>query len=310
MKIIFAGTPEFSVPTLEALINSPHEVVAVYTQPDRPKGRGRHLAASPIKELAVAKHIPVEQPLSLKKPEIQAQLAQYAADVMVVVAYGLILPKAVLDLPKYGCINVHASLLPRWRGASPIQQAILAGDKKSGVTIMQMDIGLDNGDMLLQKTCEIHADETAQTLHDRLSEIGASALLQTLDLLAQHKLQPEKQDEKLVTHAPKINKTDAKINWQLSAIEIERQVRGYNPWPIAFCELNGAPVRIWQAKAINESVTATPGSVIGLEDHAIIVATGEGLLAIEKLQLAGGKPITAQDFINGLKEKNNEMVFS
>lgn len=304
MKIIFAGTPDFACPSLQALIDSPHEIVAVYTQPDRPKGRGQQVIASPIKLLAQQHNLPVFQPLNLKTENLPA------ADVMIVAAYGLILPKRILDMPRYGCINVHASLLPRWRGASPIQQAILAGDKESGVTIMQMDIGLDNGDMLLQKKCAIGNDDTAQSLHDKIAELGATGLIDTLDLLEKSKLKPIKQDEALVTHAPKIQKSDAKINWRESAAEIERKIRGFNPWPIAFCEFKNQPLRIWQATALSEKAHKAPGTIEKHSKDALIVATGDGLLAIKKLQLAGGRPISAADFINAHKEINNETAFT
>lgn len=302
MKIIFAGTPDFACPSLQALIDSPHEIAAVYTQPDRPKGRGQHVVASPVKLLAQKHHLPVFQPLNLKTENLPP------ADVMIVAAYGLILPKRILDAPRYGCINVHASLLPRWRGASPIQQAILAGDKESGVTIMQMDVGLDNGDILLQKKCAIERDDSAQNLHDKIAKLGADALIETLNSM--DNLTPLKQDESLVTHAPKIQKSDAKINWQKSALEIERQVRGFNPWPIAFCEFKGQPLRIWQATALSEKAHKAPGSIESHSKEALIVATGDGLLAIKKLQCAGGKAITAKDFINAHKEIDHEKAFT
>lgn len=298
MKIIFAGTPDFSVPTLQALLDSPHEVVAVYTQPDRPKGRGRQLAVSPVKALALSHHRPVEQPASLKSAEAQAILKSYEADLMVVVAFGMLLPKAVLAMPKYGCINVHASLLPRWRGASPIQQAILAGDKKTGVTIMQMEAGLDSGAMLLKKSDDIMPNDTAQTLHDRLSLMGAEALLTVISQIENNQLMPQKQDESLVTYAPKIKKDDAKIDWNKPAVVIERQVRAFNPWPVAFCDWNNSVMRIWQAKALNEKTQQSPGCVERHDKKAIYVATGEGVLAIETLQIPGGKPIRAEDYIN------------
>lgn len=304
MKIIFAGTPDFACPSLQTLIKSPHEIVAVYTQPDRPKGRGQQIIASPIKLLAQQHDLPVFQPLNLKTENLPA------ADLMIVAAYGLILPKRILDMPRYGCINVHASLLPRWRGASPIQQAILAGDQESGVTIMQMDVGLDNGDMLLQKKCAIESDDTAQSLHDKIAELGASGLMETLELIEKNQLKPIKQDEALVTHAPKIQKSDAKIDWRESAAKIERKIRGFNPWPIAFCEFQQKPVRIWQAMALNEKAHKTPGTVEKYSKDALIVATGDGLLAIKKLQCAGGKPISAADFINAHKEINHETAFT
>ncbi len=310
MKIIFAGTPDFAVPSLQALIDSQHEIVAVYTQPDRPKGRGQQLTASPIKQLALQHHLPIEQPASLKTQSAQQTLINYDADLMVVAAYGLLLPNIILTAPKYGCINVHASLLPRWRGASPIQHAILHGDSVTGITIMQMNTGLDKGDMLLQKSCAIADEDTSQTLQNKLAVLGASALSATLPLIEKQQLKPQQQNETLVTYAPKITKQQAKINWQHDAFTIARQVRGFNPWPMAFCEYQGQPLRIWQADAINTEAAPPVGNVLTFEKGAILVACAKGILAITKLQIAGGKPMRAQDFINGLKEKSHDIRFN
>ncbi len=302
LRIIFAGTPAFSLPTLQALLDSPHEVVAVYTQPDRPAGRGRRLSPSPIKQLAQENDIPVEQPESLKSAEQQQILSSYQADVMVVVAYGLLLPEAVLKLFPYGCINVHASLLPRWRGASPIQSAILAGDKESGVTIMQMDKGLDTGDMLSTKACEIADSDTSEVLHDALSALGGPLLVETLNALVAGEVQAKKQDNSLATYAHKIKKADAQLNWDLSAQELVRQVRAYNPWPIAFTYFNGQPLRIWAAEVLAVSSDKPAGTLMSIDENALDVACGDGMLRILKLQLPGGRAMNVGDFLNAHRQ--------
>lgn len=299
LRIVYAGTPEFAVPALEALIASPHEVVAVYTQPDRPAGRGRRLQASPTKQLALEHGIPVEQPERLKAPEDQARLRDYRPDVIIVAAYGLILPQAVLDIPRHGCLNVHASLLPRWRGAAPIQRAILAGDAETGVTIMQMAAGLDTGDMLARHPCPIGPGDSAAMLHDRLARLGAEALLATLDDLAAGRLAPEPQDERLATYATKLTKDEAEIDWQQSAAAIDRTVRAYNPWPVAFTRLGGEPLRIWEARPLAEDAGTEPGTVVVEGANGIDVASGSGRLRILRLQLPGGKPLAAREFLNG-----------
>ncbi|WP_455206373.1 methionyl-tRNA formyltransferase [Kaarinaea lacus] len=298
LDIIFAGTPEFAAASLHALTQTSHTICAVYTQPDRPAGRGRKLKPSPVKQLALQHSIPVLQPENLKLPEAQQQLRSYNADLMVVVAYGLILPPAVLQIPRLGCINVHASVLPRWRGAAPIQRAILAGDEQTGVTIMQMDEGLDTGDMLLVRTTAIKDDDTAQSLHDRLADIGARALIDSLQLLAEDKLNPEKQDDVQATYAAKLQKYEAQINWQQSAEYIARQIRAFNPWPVAQTVVDGNTLRIWNAQEIKETSELVPGTVISESRVGIDVATGDGILRITQLQLPGGKPLTVSDFIN------------
>lgn len=302
LRIIFAGTPDFSVAPLQTLIDSDHEVVAVYTQPDRPAGRGRKLTASPVKQLALENNIDVYQPLTLRDEEAQAQLKALNADLMIVVAYGLILPKVVLDTPKMGCLNIHASLLPRWRGAAPIQRAIESGDAQSGVTIMQMDIGLDTGDMLYKLATDIAENDNAQTLHDRLSIMGCEALSTTVNGLIEGSISAEVQDESLVTYAEKMNKEEALINWQEPADKIVRKVQAFNPWPVAFTEYEGKPLRIWQARlattdeAANLNTASQAGEVLSLTKQGLMVATGTLPICIEQCQPAGKKAMSAYDF--------------
>lgn len=297
LSLIFAGTPEFSVPALEALIASRHRVLAVYTQPDRPAGRGQQVTMSAVKQCALKHQLPVEQPQTLKDPAAVARLAQWSADLMVVVAYGLLLPKQVLDTPRLGCVNIHASLLPRWRGAAPIQRAIQAGDEKSGVTIMQMDVGLDTGPMLLERETAITPRETAGTLHDRLAKLGAEAIVEALEAIAAGTAQPRKQPEEGVTYAAKIRKEEALIDWSKSAIEIDRQVRAFNPWPIAETRWNGQQLRVWEALPLDKKTSATPGTVIATSSAGIEVATGDGTLQLTRVQLAGRKAMPAADFL-------------
>ena len=301
MRIVFAGTPEFAIPPLEALLKSKHSVIAVFTQPDRPAGRGQTIHQSPVKTLAQLHHIPVYQPNRLKNPEEHAKLHALQPDLLIVVAYGLLLPKAVLDIPKFGCINIHASLLPRWRGAAPIQHAILAGDKTTGICTMQMDEGLDTGDVLLRVSCTIAPQETSKTLHDKLATLGATALLDTLEKLEQKALAPEKQEPTTATYATKISKTDAKIDWQESADAIDRKIRAFNPWPVAFAELSGQTIRIWSAKP---NLTATvnnkikPGAIIAIHKDSMDVATGDGVLTLLEIQLPGGKRLPVAEILH------------
>lgn len=299
LSIVFAGTPAFGLPALQAISTSKHQLKAVYSQPDRPAGRGRKLQASEIKRWAQEQHIPVFQPLNFKTPEAVAELACLKPDVLVVIAYGLILPRRVLAIPRLGCVNVHASLLPSWRGASPIQHAILHGDEFSGVTIMQMDAGMDTGDMLLQVSCPLAPHETAATLHDKLAQMSIEPLLTTLDLLAENKAHPTPQDNALATYAPKIDKDDARINWATSAKLIDQQIRAFNPWPIAFTQLHDEMIRIHQAviEPLGEPVLA--GTILAIDKKGMLVATAKDAIRIQKLQFAGGKSISVSDWMNG-----------
>lgn len=298
MKIIFAGTPVFAAGALEALIDAGHEIVMVLTQPDRPAGRGMKLVASAVKQVAIKHDIPLLQPQTLKSPDIQAQLKDMNADVMVVAAYGLILPAAVLNIPRYGCLNIHGSLLPRWRGAAPIQRAILAGDKETGITIMQMDAGLDTGAMLLIERIPIEQDDTTLSLHDKLCELGARCIVEALTLLSQDKLVATAQDDALSCYAPKINKAEAEIDWQLSAHEISQFVRAFNPSPGAFARINGGVLKIWQATVI-ELDSGRPGEIIASGREGVTVACGEGAILLEKLQKSGGRKLMAAEFLAG-----------
>ena len=299
LNVIYAGTPDFAVPALKALIESKHHVVAVYTQPDRPAGRARKVQFGPVKQAAVDAGIPVQQPISLRGEEAQKVLAEYNADVMIVAAYGLILPQEVLDLPRYGCLNIHGSLLPRWRGAAPIHRAIQAGDKETGVTIMQMAAGLDTGDMLLKVVCPITQKDTGQTIHDRLASDGAEALLKVIDQMSQNALTPEVQDEALTTYASKLNKAEAEIDWSQSAEQIDRTIRAFNPWPVAFTLYNGKPLRIFMSKTEEGNSSEDAGTVIKESPEGITITTGDGLLSFSRLQLPGKKAMDVRDFLNG-----------
>jgi len=300
LRVIYAGTPEFAVPALRSLIDSPHEVVAVYTQPDRPAGRGRKLQASPIKQLAEVAGIPVEQPENFRDEQTCQQLAGYKADVMVVAAYGIILPQGILDTPVFGCLNIHGSVLPRWRGAAPIQRAILAGDAETGVTIMQMAAGLDTGDMLHKTHYTISSEDTASSIHDALASDGAEALQVVLSKLRSSELTPEVQDESQTTYASKFAKADAEIDWQSSAQDIDRLIRAFNPWPIAYTHLHGKPLRFYMSEVLaDKSVSAVPGSVLDESKHGIQITTGKGVINITKLQFPGGKPLAVREFLNG-----------
>jgi methionyl-tRNA formyltransferase len=294
MKLIFAGTPEFAVPALAALIAAGHSIVLVLTQPDRPAGRGMKLKASPVKELALAHDLPVFQPETLKTADAQARIAASKADLMVVAAYGLIIPQGVLDMPKHGCLNIHASLLPRWRGAAPIQRALLAGDSETGVTIMQVVLALDAGAMLKKGVIAITSQDTAQTLHDALAAQGGRLMVETLAQL--ESLKPEQQNEELVTYAEKLQKSEAPIDWQRNAVELSRQVRAFNPFPVATAAMNGETWKIWFATTTQWR--GTPGEIISLEG-GIIVSCGEGALCITELQKPGGKRLAWKEFLAG-----------
>ena len=303
LRVAFAGTPDFALPAFHALVGSRHTVVGVLTQPDRPKGRGRQLAASPVKLAAQACGVPVSQPIKLKTEADRADLAAWQPDVLVVVAYGLILPRAALDLPRLGCVNIHASLLPRWRGAAPIQRAILAGDAQTGVSIMRMDVGLDTGPVFLERTVAIAPGETGGSLHDRLAAEGASAVVEVLDELSINGATSIPQREDGVTYASKIDKAEALIDWSRGAIEIERQVRAFNPWPIAETRLDGEQLRIYSARAIDtdhESIGGESGKIIAVSNGSIVVACGHGRLALTELQRPGRRPVAARDLINTL----------
>ncbi len=302
IRIIYAGTPDFAVAPLVALIDAGYNVVAVYTQPDRPAGRGREPRPSPIKQKALEHTIPVFQPETLKSEDDQKALSDLNSDLMIVTAYGLLLPKAVLDMPRLGCINVHASLLPRWRGAAPIQRAILAGDKQTGITIMQMDEGLDTGDMLAEQICDIRHDDTGSNLHDRLMAMGADILLEMLPDFIEGKITPQKQDDTQANYASKLSKQEAEINWSLSAEQIHRSVLAYNAWPVAFThwqKKNKQDVlRVWQSKVLDQSSTKMAGTVLSCGKEGVDVATGEGVLCLLQVQPSGKKAMAASDFAN------------
>ncbi|MDA5542348.1 MULTISPECIES: methionyl-tRNA formyltransferase [Yersinia] len=302
LRIIFAGTPDFAARHLGALLSSQHQIVGVFTQPDRPAGRGNKLTPSPVKVLAEQHNIPVFQPKSLRPEENQHLVADLNADIMVVVAYGLILPASVLTMPRLGCINVHGSLLPRWRGAAPIQRSLWAGDAKTGVTIMQMDVGLDTGDMLHKIECDIQPEDTSATLYDKLAQLGPQGLLVTLQQLAEGRAQPEVQDEAQVTYAEKLSKEEAKLDWSLSAVQLERCIRAFNPWPVSYFVVDAQPIKVWQAQVLATIDNAAPGTIIQADKHGIQIATADGVLNITQLQPAGKKAMSAADLLNSRRE--------
>ncbi|MFM4845559.1 methionyl-tRNA formyltransferase [Aeromonas caviae] len=302
LKLSFAGTPDFAARHLAALLSSGHEVVAVYTQPDKPAGRGQKLTASPVKELALAHDLPVYQPASLRNEAAQAELAALGADLMVVVAYGLILPKAVLDTPRLGCINVHGSLLPRWRGAAPIQRSIWAGDAETGVTIMQMDVGLDTGAMIRKVTCPIASDETSASLYDKLAGLGPQALVDTLDAMAAGDTAAEPQDDALANYAEKLSKEEARIDWSMDAVAIERCIRAFNPWPISWFDVAGQTVKVWQAEVVAQDHGQAAGTLLKADKQGIEVATGQGVLRLLTLQPPGKKAMSVSDLLNSRRD--------
>ncbi len=299
LRIVFAGTPHFGIPCLDAIADSPHTLVAVYTQPDRPAGRGRHVQASAVKCWAQTHGTPVYQPLHFKETTTVDELKALEADVMVVIAYGLILPTSVLNTPRFGCINVHASLLPRWRGASPIQQAILQGDQETGVTIMQMDKGMDTGDALTSVNIPIQPNDTAESLHNSLAQIACEPLIQTLNALGKDSLKPIKQIDNLATYAPKIKKEDAVIDWTQSAQSISQQIRAFYPWPIAYTHINDQIIRIHEASVVTTPHKESPGTILSVDKTGMLVSTGLNALQIKVIQFPGGKPITIRDYLNG-----------
>ena len=306
LNIIFAGTPDFAAQHLQAILNSQHNVIAVYTQPDKPAGRGKKLQASSVKQLAEQNNIPVYQPKSLRKEEAQFELKVLNADVMVVVAYGLILPKAVLDAPRLGCLNVHGSILPRWRGAAPIQRSIWAGDAQTGVTIMQMDEGLDTGDMLHKVYCDILPTETSTSLYNKLAELAPSALIDVLDNLENGKFIAEKQDDSQSNYAEKLSKEEAQLDWSLSAMQLERNIRAFNPWPIAYFSTedkdgNTQTLKVYQAEVFPHQ-DKPAGTILSADKNGIQIATVDGVLNLLQLQPAGKKPMSAQDLLNGRAE--------
>ncbi|SNC58460.1 methionyl-tRNA formyltransferase [Sodalis endosymbiont of Henestaris halophilus] len=299
LRIIFAGTPDFAARHLNALIHSKHQIMGVFTQPDKPAGRGNHLTPSPVKKLAILHDLPLFQPDSLQKSSSQEWVSALKADIMVVVAYGLILPQAMLDLPRLGCINVHGSLLPRWRGAAPIQRALLAGDDQTGVTIMQMDAGLDTGAILHQITCPIQPDDTSTSVYEKLMQIGPDALLTTLNQLADGHVVAKPQYSALATYAYKLSKEEARLNWRLPATQLERCIRAFNPSPVSYLYLSGHQIKVWGASvSARQTNTCTPGTIVASDKSGIHISTGKGFLTLTHLQPAGKKVMPVQDLLN------------
>lgn len=297
MKVAFAGTPEFAATALGAIITAGFDVPIVLSQPDRPAGRGMQLQPSPVKKIALAHGIPVDQPEKLRTPEQQAALAAVKPDVLVVAAYGLLLPQAVLDLPRFGCINIHASLLPRWRGAAPIHRAIEAGDTETGITIMQMDAGLDTGPMLIRRALPIEATDTSGSLHDKLAALGAQMIVEALHRIALMELSPAEQPSEGVTYAAKVAKAESALDFRLSAAVLERKIRAFDPFPGCSAPLAGNPIKFWKAEVIEEM--GTPGNVLAADEQGVVVACGEAALRVSVLQKAGGKRLPAADFLRG-----------
>ena len=297
-RIVFAGTPEFAAIHLDALLRAGIKPVAVYSQPDRPAGRGQQLQMSPVKQLALQHGIAVEQPLNFKSDEAKSTLRGYAPDLLIVVAYGLLLPQAVLDIPRLGCVNVHGSILPRWRGAAPIQRALLAGDSETGVDLMRMEAGLDTGPVLASARTPITAQDAGGSLHDRLAQLGAELLVKNLPALLRGELHAQPQNDALATYAKKLEKAEAVIDWSQSAAQIDRQIRAFNPWPVAQTTLGNDTLRIWFSHCSEHTHHAAPGTIVGQHNDALLVATGDGVLAITELQWPGGKRLPVKDILN------------
>lgn len=308
MKIIFMGTPDFSVGPLEALIEAGHEILLVVTQPDKKKGRGKEVQFPPVKECALKHGIEVFQPIKIKTEESVNKLKEYDADVFVVVAFGQLLSQEILDMPKYSCINIHASLLPKYRGAAPIQRVIIDGEKETGVTTMRMDIGLDTGEMMLKEAVAIDEKETGETLHDKLSAVGSSLIVKTLDLLEKDEITFEKQDDSLSCYAKMLNKELGHIDWNKSAVEIERLIRGLNSWPSAYTSFKGKTLKIWDADVVEQSADGVPGSIAEVTKENITVNTGDGKLLLKNIQLEGKKRMAVKDFLLGYKVENGEKL--
>ena len=298
MKVVFAGTPEFAAHILDQLLRAGFNITRVLTRPDRPAGRGMKDTASAVKKLALSRGLKLLQPQTLKDPALIDELNRVSPDVMVVAAYGLILPKAVLKLPRFGCINIHASLLPKWRGATPIQHALLAGDTETGISIMQMDEGLDTGPVLMQTRTRIAADDTALSLHDRLAQLGGEAIVRTLRSLELDELQPQPQQQQGASYAGKLGKAEAQINWRKDAVQVERTVRAFNPNPGAYTTLNGETLKIWKAR-LEEPMSGKPGEIVSVDRSGIVVACGTGAVRIEELQKAGGQRLPVREFLSG-----------
>jgi methionyl-tRNA formyltransferase len=299
LRLVYAGTPEFAVPPLDGVLAGPDALLAVYTQPDRPAGRGRQLQASPVKQRAQAARVEVRQPLNFRDPAERARLAELKPDLLIVVAYGLILPQSVLDIPRFGCWNLHASLLPRWRGAAPIQRAIEAGDTETGICLMQMERGLDTGPVLLQRGVQIRADDTGGSLHDRLADCGAQVLLEGLNRLRSgDALTSQPQPSEGVTYAHKLDKAESRLDFSLPAAQLERRVRAFDPWPISDCELAGERLRVHAAEAAVGRIGATPGSILAANAQGIDIACGEGALRLTRVQREGGRAQSAADYLN------------
>ena len=310
MKIVFMGTPDFAAGALESLIKAGHEITAVVTQPDKPKGRSRELIPPPVKQCALRHQIPVMQPRRIKTPEAVAQLKQYPADIYIVAAFGQILSQEILDIPKYRCLNIHASLLPKYRGTSPIQHVIIDGEEKTGITIMKMDAGIDTGDMLYKKEIPIEDTDNYETLHDKLMVLGGEAILEALALLEQGRLTPEKQDDALSCYAPMIHKDMGRMDFSRGAWELDRLIRGLTPWPGTFTSYRGRQLKIWKAEAVAGDPSAAPGEILRVDRDSVTVAAGDGALKIYELQLEGKKRMSAHDFLLGVKLQPGEVLES